>query len=99
MDDQIKHLGYRIELGEIESALNAIPGVEAAVCLFDDSRDRIICVFQGQVQQNDIVRCLKERLPRYMLPNEYHPIPSIPLTRGGKIDRTALKEAFLCRNK
>ena len=35
-DFQIKHMGHRIELGEIEVALNAIPFIDIAICLYDE---------------------------------------------------------------
>ena len=36
-DNQIKHMGHRIELGEIEVALNAIPFLTIACCLYDEA--------------------------------------------------------------
>ena len=35
-------MGYRIEFGEIEAALNSLPEVDEAVCLFDEDREKII---------------------------------------------------------
>lgn len=93
-DDQIKHLGYRIELGEIESALCSLPEIAAAVCLFDPDRDRIVCIYQGGASSSAIISALRRRLPRYMLPAEYHPVERMPYTPNGKLDRALLKKSY-----
>lgn len=93
-DDQIKHLGYRIELGEIESALCSLPEIAAAVCLFDPDRDRIVCIYQGSAAAPTIISALRRKLPRYMLPAEYHSVARMPYTPNGKIDRVLLKKNF-----
>lgn len=94
-DNQIKHSGYRIELGEIETALNSIGGIQAAVCLFDGTRDKIHCVYQGEISNSQIVKALKELVPKYMLPNVYHQVERMPYNANGKIDRPALKKEFI----
>lgn len=93
-DHQIKHGGYRIELGEIEAALNGLPKLDAAVCLYDRERDKIICIYQGACSGEEIARTLREMLPKYMLPNLYHQIRQMPYNRNGKIDRAQLKREY-----
>ena len=41
-DFQIKHKGNRIEMGEIEVAVNSIPTVTNAACIFDQPNDKIV---------------------------------------------------------
>ncbi len=94
-DGQIKHMGYRIELGEIETALSAVEGVQAAVCFFDAPADKLVCVYQGSLDEKALVTALADRLPRYMLPNRWERRQALPYTPGGKIDRTALREEVL----
>ena len=94
-DNQIKHGGYRIELGEIETALNSLADIQAAVCFFDPERDRIHCVYQGEMTSADIVRGIRDLVPKYMLPNVYHQMEKMPYNANGKIDRNALKKEFL----
>ena len=96
VDGQVKHMGYRIELGEIENALSAVPEVKVAVCLFDRPSDRIHCVYQGDIDSQDLARKLGEgSLPKYKLPNVYHRKDVMPQTANGKVDRVTLKKEFI----
>lgn len=94
-DNQIKHAGYRIELGEIETALNSLSDIQAAICLFDAAKDRIHCVYQGDLESADIVKGARTLLPKYMLPNVYTKVEQMPYNANGKIDRVALKKEYL----
>ena len=94
-DGQIKHMGYRIELGEIEVALHSLAGMQAAACLYDAARDRILCVFAGGMEPDALAKDLRKLLPKYMLPNLYEKLEALPYNANGKIDRVALKERYL----
>ena len=94
-DNQIKHGGYRIELGEIETALNSLAEIKAAVCFFDPGKDKIHCVYQGELTSADIVKGIRDLVPKYMLPNVYHQVERMPYNANGKIDRNALKRDYL----
>lgn len=96
-DGQIKHMGYRIELGEIETALSAIPQVEEVVCLFDQERDKILCIYSGE-ESGETARQARALLPRYMVPNVYHWREKMPHNANGKLDRVALREEYLHEN-
>lgn len=91
----IKHMGYRIELGEIETALYSVKGLREAVCFYDAMRDRIVCVYAGDLDTNALARALRTALPKYMLPNVYEKLEALPHNANGKLDRAALKERFL----
>ena len=92
-DYQIKHMGHRIELGEIEAALNAIPFITIACCVYDEIREKIICHYQAEEEcKKEIVTELSQRLPKYMWPNIYIRHDRLPLNKNGKIDRIALKK-------
>lgn len=93
-DNQIKHAGYRIELGEVEAALNSLPFLEAAICLFDEEKDKIVCVYQGASTGAEIAVALRALIPKYMLPNIYVPVPQMPYTANGKIDRVKLRRDY-----
>ena len=75
-DLQIKYKGYRIEPGEIEAALAALDGVEEAAVL--PRRDpagqvRGLTAFvAGPVQAPVLAGALAARLPRYMIPADWH---------------------------
>lgn len=92
-DHQIKHMGHRIELGEIEVALNALPFLTVACCVFDEIREKIICHYQAESEcKKQIVVELSKKLPKYMWPNVYVHHNELPLNKNGKIDRVKLKE-------
>jgi D-alanine--poly(phosphoribitol) ligase subunit 1 len=92
-DNQIKHMGHRIELGEIESAANLHPDVQAACCIYDDRRSKIVLFYTGSVTTSEMAQFLKGKLPRYMVPNRLKALERMPLTTNGKIDRVALKSS------
>lgn len=93
-DYQIKHMGHRIELGEIEANVNMLDGVQLAGCVYDDIKGKIILFYVGNTTEKDLIVVLKERLPRYMLPNSTLRLSEMPLTANGKIDRVSLKKIY-----
>lgn len=95
-DYQIKHMGHRIELGEIEAAVCSQEGVTAACCLFEEEKSRIHLIYvAAQTEETELIAQLKQRLPRYMIPNVFVRVSEMPLTPGGKADRIKLREQYL----
>ena len=94
-DSQIKKQGYRIELGEIECALCAHPQVSGGCCLYNAQTEQIIAVYTGDAEEKPLLRALKEKLPKYMLPDVFICRDALPLTGNGKIDRVRLKNEVI----
>ena len=94
-DGQIKHMGYRIELGEIEVALHSIPEIKTAVCLYDSGRERIVCVYVGELESHPLAKAMRALVPKYMLPNIYVKLDEMPYNANGKVDRVKLKEQYI----
>jgi len=92
-DYQIKHMGHRIELPEIEIVAAMHPEVASACAIFDQEKKRILLYYAGQVETGELAVFLKEKLPRYMIPNRMERMERLPLTPNGKIDRKALAAA------
>lgn len=90
-DHQIKHMGHRIELGEIEAHVNLLEGVKQAGCVYDEKRQKIVLYYVGTITDKDLVIRLKEKLPRYMIPNRIMHLEEMPLMMNGKLDRMTLK--------
>lgn len=93
-DNQIKHMGHRIELGEIETVANMNEQIKSACCVFDDVNKKILLYYVGDISEAEMVAYMKDRLPRYMLPNMTKKLERMPLTPNGKIDRVRLKGYF-----
>ena len=93
-DFQIKHMGHRIELGEIEAALETVEGVDRAVCLFLEEKNKIAAFYEGAAVKRDIAVGLEHLLPRYMFPALYRNLTELPRTKNGKVDRQALRRLY-----
>ena len=94
-DFQIKHMGHRIELGEVESALNSIPYIDVACCLYNEPVKKIVCFYQAKEERTkDIINDMLNKLPKYMCPNEYVYFDKLPLNAHSKIDRQKLMKEF-----
>lgn len=90
-DDQVKVRGFRIELGEVESALSSHPEVQHVVAVTDGvPAQRIVAYVVGAVDTAELRAHAATRLPDYMVPALIMPIPALPLTSHGKLDRKAL---------
>ena len=96
-DFQVKLNGQRVEPGEIETALSAIEGVDsAAVIVKKDETDRpLLCAFYTgkEIPTADLRALLSRTLPRYMVPQVFVHLETMPLTASGKTDRSALPAA------
>ncbi|MGW1954887.1 non-ribosomal peptide synthetase [Streptomyces sp. NPDC001920] len=94
-DGQLKVNGYRVELGEIEAALVAHPAVKqsvAAVIGTDQKTPRLVGYYMSdeEIDEQDLLAHLAERLPAYMVPGIMTRITTLPLNANGKVDRRAL---------
>ncbi len=94
-DGQIKRQGFRIELSEIETALCAHEQVKEGCVLYDARAEKIIAVFAGDAEDKPLRAHLKERIPKYMLPDVFIHREELPKTGNGKIDRVTLKQAVI----
>ncbi|MDG2380966.1 MAG: amino acid adenylation domain-containing protein [Pirellulaceae bacterium] len=104
LDDQIKIRGYRIELNGIAAVLREQTGVaDAVVDLWKDlaGNPQLIAYFvpadTAETTELEIQQKMEPLLPRYMLPVAYVPLPSLPLTINGKVDRRALPKPRFTR--
>jgi amino acid adenylation domain-containing protein len=92
-DRMVKRRGYRIELGEIEVGLARHPGIAAAAVVArpDDTSGVVITAFlvPGGADRPSVIDlkgyCL-EALPRYMAPDRFVFLETIPQTSTDKTD-------------
>ncbi len=95
-DFQVKINGFRIELGEIEGAIQALPGVKAALVDGQEQpngKGKFLVAYVVSEEALDAAQmraALQDRLPYYMIPRVFVPLERIPLSANGKVDRRAL---------
>ena len=106
IDFQVKIRGYRVELAEIETQLLKHERIKEAVVIArqDEGQDKYLTAYfvphstsaTSQTSVTSKMSPLKLReylsrtLPDYMIPAHFKELESIPLTPGGKVDRSAL---------
>jgi len=88
-DAQVKIRGFRIELGEIENRLLRVPGVRDGAVIVT-AGPALAAFYTGDALPEAVHAVLGAGLPEYMVPSALHPLPVLPLTANGKIDRKAL---------
>ncbi|MFH8369395.1 non-ribosomal peptide synthase/polyketide synthase [Streptomyces sp. NPDC018031] len=94
-DDQVKIRGFRVEPGEVEAALAARPGVaDVAVAVREDRPGgrRLVAYVVGPAGQDPegLAEFARRTLPDYLVPAAFVPLPALPLSGNGKVDRAAL---------
>ncbi len=91
-DDQVKVRGHRVEPGEVEAALARAPGVRgAAVAVHGDRLIGYVTAADGAPADPAAVRdAVAAELPGHLVPSVVLPLPALPLTANGKLDRRAL---------
>jgi aspartate racemase len=106
IDNQVKIRGYRIELGEIETVLRQHSAVrETAVIARQDSPGErrlvayLVCETAMAPVAEELRKCLKQKLPDYMVPSAFVFIEELPLTANGKVDRQALAALDIVRSE
>jgi acyl carrier protein len=88
----------------VEAALRGIDGIEEAAVIAQADRAgdlRLVAYVVSRTGVTDLSRkCrkqLRETLPAAMIPGQIVPLPSLPLTMSGKVDRQALSQLPVSR--
>jgi amino acid adenylation domain-containing protein len=97
VDSQIKIRGHRIEPAEVAAAIVACGPSDCAVIAIEGE----LVAFVADSASFDVAtlrNSLLSRLPRYMLPSRFIPLPRLPRTNNGKPDLPSLQSlANECR--
>src|SRR5262249_18122 len=96
LDAQLQVRGVRVEPAEVEAALAVLPGVRAAAVAAVPAPGGGVqlgawVVLADGADATGLPALLAERLPAAMLPRFMAPLPTLPLTPHGKVDRRALR--------
>jgi len=94
LDSQVTIGGLQVDLAEVENTVRELPGVRAAVVVFDSVVTAYL-ELEPDTSTERIEAALAERLAGYKLPRSYQTLDQIPRTTTGKLvrDRDALRSA------
>ena len=95
IDTQVKIRGLRIELGEIENVMSGFAGIQlTAVADKRDKNNRQYLVgyytSEHEIDEKELRSHLSTKLPKYMIPNYFMRLVTMPMTASGKTDRKNL---------
>lgn len=102
-DSEVKISGYRVNLKEIENVLEGYDSVGQAVVIYDqpDESAGMILAFilnndeHVELTDKSLDEHCRRQLPWYMVPGKFIFVNEIPLNENGKIDKSALKLAYI----
>jgi acyl-coenzyme A synthetase/AMP-(fatty) acid ligase len=96
-DSLVKVRGYRVSLEEVRTQLVSLEEVIDAVVVKKDlaSGDQILVAYVSRregcdIDSKTIRRRLADRIPPYMIPNQFVFDHALPINANGKIDRSAI---------
>ncbi|MFJ5851016.1 amino acid adenylation domain-containing protein [Streptomyces sp. NPDC092903] len=97
VDRQVKIRGVRVELGQVESILEQHPAVAQCAVTAEARGDSVELRAHVLAKESfviaDLRNFMRNNLPGPMIPRYWQRMSSMPVTRSGKIDYTALRES------
>jgi 3-hydroxy-4-methylanthranilate adenylyltransferase len=92
LDSQVSIGGLKVDLTEVEQTLCEVPGVTAAVVVFDGAIEAYVVLADG-CPAASVTAALSGQLASYKRPRLLHQLPEMPRTATGKIvrDRAVLR--------
>ena len=95
LDSQVSVGGLKVDLTEVEHALTELPGVAAAVVLYDREITAFVQL-AADATGPSVESALAERVAGYKRPRALHVLPALPRTTTGKLvrDRAVLRAAI-----
>jgi amino acid adenylation domain-containing protein len=107
-DFQVKIQGFRVELGEIENAISKLDKIKQVTVQAKERQTntgkikRLVAYYvsrtKGEITPSSIIEHLNNVLPKYMVPNVYIELESLPLTENGKLNSKALPDPKFMAN-
>lgn len=97
IDQQVKVRGFRIETGEVEAALRRsglTRDVAVVAAKKGGSETVLVAYVVSDSSPHELRAAARAALPEYMVPALFVPLPAIPMTGNGKVDRRALPDPW-----
>jgi len=95
-DSLVKIKGYRIVPEDIEFFISSHIGVKDAVILIEEepslSINAYIIKSLQTLTKKELILYLKDKLPSYMIPNQYFWVDEFPMTSNGKVNKLKLSK-------
>lgn len=99
-DDEIKIDGYRTNILEVEKLVSQLIQNHNFCVIAHDKIENIkrLYLFVENYNKNtdELLVKIKQELPSHMIPEEVFNVKKFPVSNAGKIDKTALKNVYLC---
>ncbi|MFG3100947.1 class I adenylate-forming enzyme family protein [Streptomyces sp. NPDC048182] len=89
-DDLYKERGFRVSATEVEAAARRVAGVEEAAVLPPAEGSPAVLVVVSERGPAEVLDAMGEEIEEFKVPRRCVPLPALPLTRNGKVDRKAL---------
>lgn len=86
LDSQVSVGGLKVDLTEVEHTMASLPGVSAAVVVYDGAIQAYVTL-DGPSRSEGLERVLGERLAAYKRPRVVHVLEQLPRTASGKTVR------------
>ena len=95
LDSQVSVGGLKVDLTEVEHTLTELPGVAAAVVLYDKEITAFVQLV-GDATGQSVETALAERVAAYKRPKTTHFVSALPRTTTGKLvrDRSVLNDTI-----
>ncbi len=95
IDTQVKIRGLRIELGEIENVMSEFNGIQLTAVTDrrdENNRQYLVAYYTSEyeIDEKELRSHLSSKLPKYMMPNYFMRLDTMPMTSTGKTDRKSL---------
>ena len=98
-DFRVKIRGYGVEIAEVEKALHEHPLIRETVIVArrnESTEARLVGYFVASSQEappvSELRAFLSKKLPDYMIPSAFVKLDAMPLSSGGKVDRSVLPD-------
>ncbi|MDB1090288.1 AMP-binding protein [Streptomyces sp. ACA25] len=91
IDEQIKRLGHRVNVAHVESTLSHHLDREVAL-VRQDATILLVTAADGGTTKESLMARIRGLVPAWEAPDEVVLVDALPLTSGGKVDRSALRE-------